>query len=130
MIASEPLDSPVGGVPPPAEVVPGFCCRMGAIHEIVDSNDTVPWVGVELGVDKSLLRQPNAGIVPGVLRFFQRTPACHDLGPERGPADRRLAAHVELSAAHEASLVEFLQDRKSTRLNSSHANISYAVFCL
>src|SRR3712207_8829542 len=26
-------------------------------------------------------------------------------------------------------LVEF-EDRKSTRLNSSHANISYAVFCL
>src|SRR3712207_7272164 len=25
---------------------------------------------------------------------------------------------------------EFLKDRKSTRLNSSHANISYAVFCL
>src|SRR3712207_7955649 len=27
-------------------------------------------------------------------------------------------------------LDEGLQDRKSTRLNSSHANISYAVFCL
>src|SRR3712207_8492969 len=26
--------------------------------------------------------------------------------------------------------VEVPQDRKSTRLNSSHANISYAVFCL
>src|SRR3712207_7683458 len=25
---------------------------------------------------------------------------------------------------------EFVLDRKSTRLNSSHANISYAVFCL
>src|SRR3712207_8046627 len=25
---------------------------------------------------------------------------------------------------------EFYADRKSTRLNSSHANISYAVFCL
>ena len=25
---------------------------------------------------------------------------------------------------------EFVPDRKSTRLNSSHANISYAVFCL
>src|SRR3712207_7059687 len=25
---------------------------------------------------------------------------------------------------------EYLEDRKSTRLNSSHANISYAVFCL
>src|SRR3712207_8294383 len=31
-----------------------------------------------------------------------------------------------------ASVVVFLcsEDRKSTRLNSSHANISYAVFCL
>src|SRR3712207_6866679 len=28
------------------------------------------------------------------------------------------------------SLPRVLQDRKSTRLNSSHANISYAVFCL
>src|SRR3712207_8025819 len=28
------------------------------------------------------------------------------------------------------SAFEFLLDRKSTRLNSSHANISYAVFCL
>src|SRR3712207_6910742 len=27
-------------------------------------------------------------------------------------------------------LVHAIQDRKSTRLNSSHANISYAVFCL
>src|SRR3712207_7618656 len=28
------------------------------------------------------------------------------------------------------SLVQAEEDRKSTRLNSSHANISYAVFCL
>src|SRR3712207_7540176 len=28
------------------------------------------------------------------------------------------------------ALVTCAQDRKSTRLNSSHANISYAVFCL
>src|SRR3712207_7787140 len=27
-------------------------------------------------------------------------------------------------------LLHFSRDRKSTRLNSSHANISYAVFCL
>src|SRR3712207_8703682 len=26
--------------------------------------------------------------------------------------------------------LRFVRDRKSTRLNSSHANISYAVFCL
>src|SRR5258707_2594744 len=29
-----------------------------------------------------------------------------------------------------SGLVGFTRDRKSTRLNSSHANISYAVFCL
>src|SRR3712207_7974307 len=34
----------------------------------------------------------------------------------------------ELAPELRASMLE--QDRKSTRLNSSHANISYAVFCL
>src|SRR3712207_7300970 len=29
-----------------------------------------------------------------------------------------------------ATMLPLLRDRKSTRLNSSHANISYAVFCL
>src|SRR5947209_15750286 len=42
---------------------------------------------------------------------------------------RRTADPLELSrAANEALLAA--KDRKSTRLNSSHANISYAVFCL
>src|SRR3712207_8338414 len=35
---------------------------------------------------------------------------------------------VRVSAAQLVTLLE--GDRKSTRLNSSHANISYAVFCL
>src|SRR3712207_7222224 len=45
-------------------------------------------------------------------------------------------AGVALDAAargYSVALVEkrdFAADRKSTRLNSSHANISYAVFCL
>src|SRR3712207_7882354 len=34
------------------------------------------------------------------------------------------------AAGGEGDLTGALQDRKSTRLNSSHANISYAVFCL
>src|SRR3712207_6939270 len=33
-------------------------------------------------------------------------------------------------AEQQHALALFDQDRKSTRLNSSHANISYAVFCL
>src|SRR3712207_8033154 len=36
----------------------------------------------------------------------------------------------ELDEVVDALLVGRLRDRKSTRLNSSHANISYAVFCL
>src|SRR3712207_7097298 len=43
------------------------------------------------------------------------------------------AVAQEISAAGgaaEAAQVDALEDRKSTRLNSSHANISYAVFCL
>src|SRR5215217_8407076 len=34
------------------------------------------------------------------------------------------------SGAHADVLLTYAVDRKSTRLNSSHANISYAVFCL
>src|SRR3712207_8815677 len=42
---------------------------------------------------------------------------------------------VTFQAPQEVIPLEFIQmlpyvDRKSTRLNSSHANISYAVFCL
>src|SRR3712207_7979654 len=36
----------------------------------------------------------------------------------------------ETSRAIHDRIVGLFEDRKSTRLNSSHANISYAVFCL
>src|SRR3712207_8847428 len=42
----------------------------------------------------------------------------------RAQTERRAELHGHV---HER---EALRDRKSTRLNSSHANISYAVFCL
>src|SRR3712207_7328054 len=45
-------------------------------------------------------------------------------------AKRRLALGDELGVDLLALVGESAQDRKSTRLNSSHANISYAVFCL
>src|SRR3712207_6915663 len=52
-----------------------------------------------------------------------------DEGPD-GIVQRRrdgvLAPQSRDGAVHEVDL----GDRKSTRLNSSHANISYAVFCL
>src|SRR3712207_7523430 len=39
-----------------------------------------------------------------------------------------IATHVQV--LERSGLIETETDRKSTRLNSSHANISYAVFCL
>src|SRR3712207_7459381 len=44
--------------------------------------------------------------------------------------DDELAARPLLGAEVEHLHDVRVQDRKSTRLNSSHANISYAVFCL
>src|SRR3712207_8526021 len=44
----------------------------------------------------------------------------------RGAADKPEATFVALA---DGEVVAY-SDRKSTRLNSSHANISYAVFCL
>src|SRR3712207_7076358 len=38
--------------------------------------------------------------------------------------------HLAVDVASGNSRGEWCLDRKSTRLNSSHANISYAVFCL
>src|SRR3712207_7296308 len=43
---------------------------------------------------------------------------------------RRTDPHTGVTARAPADVTHSLTDRKSTRLNSSHANISYAVFCL
>src|SRR5438445_7584040 len=46
-------------------------------------------------------------------------------------AEQSAAARVRIRLPVELQGSEFdCRDRKSTRLNSSHANISYAVFCL
>src|SRR5947209_11393880 len=47
---------------------------------------------------------------------------------ERGVQLLGAGAHVDREVARVHALDG--EDRKSTRLNSSHANISYAVFCL
>src|SRR3712207_8297550 len=55
----------------------------------------------------------------GLLTLFTESPSGGLLNEERGPD------HVPVDPKLWPDL-----DRKSTRLNSSHANISYAVFCL
>src|SRR3712207_8808378 len=65
------------------------------------------------------------------------SPHVHDRHHDRAdgePQDRRggRVGQPGGDAAHRAERVVdvLFEDRKSTRLNSSHANISYAVFCL
>src|SRR3712207_7110428 len=55
----------------------------------------------------------------------------------KAPHERRQPGAATLDQYHpqrrelvEQPLADQTKDRKSTRLNSSHANISYAVFCL
>src|SRR3712207_7159481 len=76
---------------------------------------------------RSILLQRTPQQTPGQLREPLPPARAHppeSLRPLRGPLRlHRARARVRLG-------VEGRVDRKSTRLNSSHANISYAVFCL
>src|SRR3712207_8248784 len=72
--------------------------------------------GADLGAGMAILLAMIVELVATVLTVLQQRAA-------RGPGPRTLAA-----VAGGAAVVAVL-DRKSTRLNSSHANISYAVFC-
>src|SRR5947208_5343426 len=60
-----------------------------------------------------------------VLVIPSVTPSLHRL--QLGELLFPVAQHVRLDGAQVA---DFPEDRKSTRLNSSHQIISYAVFCL
>src|SRR5690554_8128405 len=51
------------------------------------------------------------------------------MNPKTGGVFASFGAHPTMRVALERSLTELI-DRKSTRLNSSHVRISYAVFCL
>src|SRR3712207_8418696 len=62
-------------------------------------------------------------VVDGLGMSLGERPREHALVVPSLQTDPHLVRHDEVVIAQE-------QDRKSTRLNSSHANISYAVFCL
>src|SRR3712207_7145174 len=65
--------------------------------------------------------------------LFPYTTLFRSTGQRQMGDDRRFRHEIVVVQADEAGRVlphRASQDRKSTRLNSSHANISYAVFCL
>src|SRR3712207_7508347 len=70
-------------------------------------------------------RPASGGIHRRRLTLLER-PRCRDPRRARGAwGHRGRSSGVEAEGLHPVGV-----DRKSTRLNSSHANISYAVFCL
>src|SRR3712207_7379995 len=81
-----------------------------------------------------MIRRPPRSTLFPYTTLFRSADRAALLGRLRGllepgrvePAD--LAAHRQRDPGDAEAAV--LLDRKSTRLNSSHANISYAVFCL
>src|SRR3712207_9006755 len=84
-------------------------------------------------------RPPRSTLFPYTTLFRSRpvVAACDevDLLVDAGRLGAQLLEHVALrieQRAHRGAALGAgpFQDRKSTRLNSSHANISYAVFCL
>src|SRR3712207_8099719 len=85
-------------------------------------NDTATTEIYTLSLHDALPISPSAqsGLKRHVLRLVVR--------PSLSPSGR--PTPPEHPAARDRSLGRHREDRKSTRLNSSHANISYAVFCL
>src|SRR5438445_5309605 len=78
-----------------------------------------------------LRRPPTSTLFPYTTLF--RSPLARrrrGRAPERLRAVRRSAFLPAAQASRAPAASPDGTDRKSTRLNSSHANISYAVFCL
>src|SRR5437773_7366831 len=72
-------------------------------------------------------RPPRSILFPYTTLFRSQELDADGIGLVRGPA---LALPVLAGRHREVQVLELVLDRKSTRLNSSHITISYAVFCL
>src|SRR5690349_23341641 len=78
----------------------------------------------------TLFRSINLSYKPGDLMVISDQINLSGFNALTGHNDERLGPRFpDMSRAYHPELVEKL-DRKSTRLNSSHVEISYAVFCL
>src|SRR5260221_10742406 len=80
-------------------------------------------------------RPPRSTLFPYTTLFRSRAPLdiVISFGLDRGPDPVRESSHRIVGGGADYTVAGFahrVRDRKSTRLNSSHTVISYAVFCL
>src|SRR5207249_11668263 len=69
-------------------------------------------------------------LAPAAGGRFRNCPDACDIGGERGDPHPARRAADQLGKRLRHVRLRRRADRKSTRLNSSHVSISYAVFCL
>src|SRR3712207_7892762 len=77
-----------------------------------------------------MIRRPPRSTLFPYTTLFRSPGAVLRAGLERPPIFERAVLHGDRGIVLLDPSAHLLEDRKSTRLNSSHANISYAVFCL
>src|SRR2546430_9469002 len=79
-------------------------------------------------------RPPRSTLFPYTTLFrssrWRRRNGRAVLGGFAGAAQLHVEAARPAAGEHSGERVRVVADRKSTRLNSSHSQISYAVFCL
>src|SRR3712207_8774033 len=79
-----------------------------------------------------MIRRPPRSTLFPYTTLFRSEPAHPDVRQQERQQQERRRRERNRAAQPEGAFAPQAQgrDRKSTRLNSSHANISYAVFCL
>src|SRR2546426_6503659 len=75
-------------------------------------------------------RPPRSTLFPYTTLFRSHDPGDHPVARLRREAGREVRADRARTDRHRPPGAALRGDRKSTRLNSSHLVISYAVFCL
>src|SRR5438445_5121529 len=104
-------------------VVPTHCPPLSQVSlkvQALPSSQLVPVSGVTAQLD-----------VPSQVRVLHVSEVQVMAMPTHCPLPSQVSLNVQvLPSSHAATAADSASDRKSTRLNSSHANISYAVFCL
>src|SRR3989442_3412749 len=86
-------------------------------------------IGIDLGTSNMIVYVRGRGVVlsePSILALDRRDRSVVAVGQAAKAMLGRTPDHIEVIRPLKGGVI----DRKSTRLNSSHVRISYAVFCL